>query len=521
VIRAVWSALRSPDYRREMRNYVKWVVRNRKIMPALRQALRGLRERPKYPAVPRAEGDAELAIRKHRFEWPDRERFAGSEADCLAMADVMVKWIRDNPPGGPGWDAYSASRRVSNWIIILSALEAFGDGYRPLRTVNESLDGHARFIRAHLERRGAATNNHLLANGAALYAAGAHLKNDPFLGDGREILQECMKTLFTEEGFLREGSSHYHLIACRNLIETLANARSAGDAVFTEEVNKRLLDALACIHFIIDQGYFHLFGDLSPDIDPAPLLSFIASMFPLSAIDRGSIAGISGAGLYRARNRDWSVFLNAHPEGFVPPGSHGHDDLLGFWLHHKGEPVLADAGRSTYAASPLGRWGRSVRAHNSLSIDGLGPSLVHAHNAHLPLLLAEYYTRPPEVGAKAEGAFTALMVRAAGFRRLHPPADVTRYIFLGHDRTVVEDRLDGTGRHDVEWYFHFHPRIDGEYRIEGPEGAEKIAARGLGGRDPMGWFSCRYGHAVPSTQVRFRERLDLPSTRRFEVKANE
>ena len=59
------------------------------------------------------------------------------------------------------------------------------------------------------------TGNHLANNGRGLFLGGLELSLDQWADVGGRILIEEGRRIFTSNGLLREGSSHYHLLVTR------------------------------------------------------------------------------------------------------------------------------------------------------------------------------------------------------------------------------------------------------------------------------------------------------------------
>lgn len=619
----------SPYHRREVGNYVRYVVRRGVLAGAAWQAIRGgvipggVAEPPGFPALssleragacgvidssdrfhalgflpignggedaqelpligkPPWEGwfdDPEDRLLAHRFGWVLPFLAAGASPGTVGrLLDLAGRWIEAFPSGdgAEGWDSYSVAERTVHWIFLLSAARVRGiDRASTLAAmVEESLRAHPGFLLHHLELRGASTNNHLINDARALYLAGLYLGEGRFGDVGREILRYGAREMFAPSGFLREGSTHYHVLLCRSFLEVLWAARASGDHELFEGLRGRVEGMTRCTGFLWAGVDLPLIGDVSPDFPPAfhagvPALG--AELLGLESIEgpaspgwhslfpegrarermadeedcpspkAGPIQAFSDAGYYRLAWKKWRLFLYANPLGLVPPWSHGHADLLGFLLYWEGTPLLVDPGRATYIDGPIGRYGRSARAHNGLMVDGLEPSVVHAHNGYTPTLLPGYYDHPASVLPEEKEDGVRVVVRCPGFGRLAPGLSVTRVLGLSGAGLRVEDEITGSGCHLVERFFHFHPAVEvsrdgggvlrcavpggGAFRLreeEADSGAVDTRKegsfslhRGEAGHSPMGWFSPRYGELQSSWTVAWRGRLSLPDRRRF------
>jgi hypothetical protein len=82
----------------------------------------------------------------------------------------------------------------------------------------------------------------------------------------------------------------------------------------------------------------------------------------------------SGFAVVRDRWHPEGLYLNVNygPYG----GGHSHNEALAFQMWAKGSPVAVDCGRGISYDDPLhGPWYKSVYAHNTVAVDGAGPSL--------------------------------------------------------------------------------------------------------------------------------------------------
>jgi hypothetical protein len=506
--------------------------------------------------------DPEHALAEHRFGWVPRLLAAGpSDAQLREAVDQAASWVRNHPPGEgtPGWDAYSVAERIAQWVLLASAVKRWGAAATPGAWLARSLAEHAGFLRAHLELRGAATNNHLINDGRALYLAGAFLGERAYESIGRELLGYGLRTMLTPSGFLREGSAHYHLLVSRTYLEVLALADACGDRSFQEEILERVVDMASRAAFLLGNGTLPLIGDVSPDAPPqffegVPLVGAIMAgarspappphaagwhrLFVSPAAESDTAGKISGAesfpdaGYHRLRATQPALTLYANPLGYVPAWSHGHADLGGFVLDWGGRPLLVDCGRATYGPTSLGRYGRSVRSHNAISLDGFEPIVVHAHNGFVTPMLPEYLGTPPRVAISEGDGRAELTLVHDGYARLQPGLVVIRsFAVTGHSVRII-DRVEGAGEHEIETFFHLHPSVSPtvvdqatvELRTEKIRlilrGSDVSAsaldvARGRRGERLAGWFSPMYGAAVPTATIRFTRRTMLPAQHEY------
>ena len=133
-----------------------------------------------------------------------------------------------------------------------------------------------------------------------------------------------------------------------------------------------------------------------------------------------------------------------------------------------------------------------------------------------------------------EGDETELHLDLVGFQRLGKGLQVSRRFHCGSDSLEICDEISGEGRREITTYFHFHPeweveeRGEAEYRIHREGGSVVLKridcgagfqARLLKGRrKPVaGWYSSRYGQAVPCWTLICKETASLPARNRYRI----
>lgn len=589
--------VRSPYHRREAYAYAHYVARRRVPIAAARRAWLTLRDaghRGTPPGLELAAGldgriapttmpvgprpqpaapitwsippdDPEMELARHRFGATAMLLAAGPSDEQLSDAVEQARaWSRAHPPtdGAAGWDSYSVAERIAQWVLLGSAASRWGapvPGGPPLSALVET---HAAYLHERLELRGEATNNHLINDGRALYLAGMFLGDRRHLSLGRELLRYGARTMLTSSGFLREGSSHYHLLLCRTFLEVLASADACADHELRDELAERVREMVGRAGFFVRTRALALIGDVSPDVPPefvrgVPLAA--AALLggggrPLPPDDRPGwhrlfaaaaasssdpplpprVESYPDAGYHRLSLGRAALTVYANPLGYVPAWSHGHADLGGFVLDWDNQPLLVDCGRVSYAPTSLGRYGRSVRSHNAISIDGFEPMVVHAHNGFATPMLPSYIGAPPTVHVADNGGDASLRLEHRGFGRIQADLAVERAFTVTGREVRIVDRVHGSGEHDVETYFHLHPSV--AVNVVAPDAVElEIDSRRLvlrrtdgapcaieptrarGGTQPAGWFSPRYGTAEAAVTLRLRKRVRLPARDEFVI----
>lgn len=491
------------------------------------------------------------------------ERYA---EECLAQLD---DWLRANPyPHGINWaSSLEAAFRAWSWLWALHLLS----GSRALTgaclgAITAGLAQHARYIAENLSTY-FSPNTHLLGEGFALFAIGLllpELKDAPAWRDtGRAIVLQQMERQVRPGGAHIEQSSSYHryalefflcaaLLAERNgcafpvsyerglhamlefSLETawpsgrqpmtgdadggqvlrlaprtpndhrpLLGVAAAwrGNAEFARAAGRPTEEAL----WILGPAAAEQFATTSPGELPA-----YSSVFRSS----GLVVQRSGSGP-RAR----CLLFDAGPQG-MDICAHGHCDALQIVCSADGVEWLIDPGTFVYTSSREWRdFFRSTRAHSTVTVDG--------RDQADPVDFFKWRSIPE---VRLERAWMLQGIDASiashnGYARL-PGGVIHRraVVFIKPNYWLVCDTIDGSGAHELEFFFHFAPGISLSL-IEGGALAAKGAERFLikscaagatlrileGSESPIqGWFSEDYGHRVAAPVLATQMKTSLP-----------
>lgn len=396
--------------------------------------------------------DTETLLALHRFAWIP---LLGDRVSPSLVAALWQAWAERfaTPSADWPWHPYTAAERAINILTFARRHGLPGVQADTLRL----LAAHGPAIAARLEYFGDHhSSNHLFNNGRGLYLLGLALGLPQCAELGGRILIEEAHRIFRPSGVLREGSSHYHFLLTRNVVETWLKAR-AHSAPEEETLRGFAAQALAVLPRLVLPGGLPLVGDISPDCPPSFLLGLSSGeggwIELLEAKDRAALTALnSGAvpldrlaadGWLRADIGPWSGLWHASPEGWSQMPGHGHQDCGGFELHFKGEPVIVDPGRGAYGDEGEAARYRSGTVHNLLSIDGTEP-----YPPNRPYYDSSFRARiggaPPVLTRETDG----VVLRNAGFSWLgHGP--VTRRWRFHKEALALSDTVEGRGRHKV------------------------------------------------------------------------
>lgn len=499
-----------------------------------------------FPAWDFKTDELEDGYALHRFEWLLPLLVStGSFHLASPIKTIVSSWIDQCSQNHerPGWDSYSISERCINWLYFLSLLDASTtDVCSFTEKVKKSLEEQIRVLKSQLEFRGAATNNHVINNARALYLTGLYLQDAEATRLGKIVATISGDAMFSPSGFLKEGSSHYHILLCRTYLELYWAAQHAGDDEFLEVLVPLVQRFLKASFFFMTEESLPLIGDVSPDyvtsfhakyVSPEKTESNWYSLYELQLKEfelmKGPCKGLvsyADAGYYRFKNDSYTVFIYVNPLNHIPAGSHAHADIGGFVMYWKDKPFLVDTGRYHYRDDSMGRYGRSVRSHNSISIDEKEPVVVHGLNGYPQLIHADYFQSAPVVRIENETSMCQLQIEYHGFSRYFRGTKIIRTFSFFETCLRIEDWISGEGCHQVESFFHFSPDVSVQsesqeihctldrqslqIRVESKNGIALIACRGMADSSPAGWHCPEYGQALPTWTVINHQKKTFP-----------
>ena len=400
--------------------------------------------------------DVETLLALHRFAWlPLME-----DSVDPAWVDILWQaWCVDygKPSDHWAWHPYTATERAVNILAFGRRHGLPGDSVQTLQV----LAAHGPAIADRLEYFGEHhTSNHLLNNGRGLYILGVELGLPEAARMGLAILTNEFDRVFSGDGVLREGSSHYQLLLARSYAEVWLAARrhSREETDTLEGFTQKILAATAAM---VLPGGLSVIGDISPDCSPR----WLAAMLPGGAggwLDRLTeddaraflelrqgvvptpVQAMGNAGWYRLEGGPFSMISHVAPGGWSHMPGHGHQDTGGFELHVGDEAVIIDSGRGAYGETGDAAYYRSGCVHNGLMVDGADP--YPPNRPYYDETFRRTVGGPiPRVDCSAD----TMTLSHHGFSRLSGVAVHERRWHVTGNRMTIEDRLDGSGRHDL------------------------------------------------------------------------
>lgn len=442
------------------------------------------------------------------------------------LASVVDDWISNNPPGSiDAWEPYTVSLRIVNWIKWFVA--AFGE-----RDVPEgwlySLYLQSAWLEKNIEQHLLA--NHYLKNAKALLFAGSFFSGadaERWLAAGTGILREEVVEQILGDGGHIERSPMYHSIVvedCLDALNLLQSNPELADTGLSDLLRRRTLSAMDFLNDIqAPDGQIPLFNDSAFHIarDPEQLFGYADAVlgYQRPAPAHGlSICRKADSGYFVIRDGKDALIIDCGDVGPDYQPGHAHCDTLSFELSLDGRRVVVDSGVYDYEAGEVREYVRSTRAHNTVEVDGMEQSEVWgvfrvARRAR-PLQGSLEQTGPDRV--RFEGAHD-------GYRRIG--GRITHRRIVDYDKQagwLIEDRLEGGGRHRIRSFIHLAPGLDLLARESGEsmtvtDGAGAAIATidlppGLAVSAETGWYFPEFGIRQENTVICFSGEVELPYT---------
>jgi len=468
----------------------------------------------------------------------------GYERYAAFLVRTLRHWIISNPVplgsnGGAGtsWETLTAAWRLREWIWIMGSLRSeptFDEEAR--RLVLRSIWEHARSLMDHKGH----PNNWIIVEAAALALAGMtfteFIEASEWKAEGLRRLEAELQKQFFADGVHYEISPLYHAICLEAYLEVLCAAevgriRLPDSFRTTVEQSTQYLASLCRPDFtwpsLNDSG--DVAGDytalmaMAGKVFKRPDLVWIGTKGRHGSPPPDTFRAFPDAGIVTMRS---GYEPDAHFLVFRagPPGAaHIHGDALSLDITAHGTPRLVDPGITTYAPTPHTDYYRSAVAHNTILIDGEGPS-----RSRMP-----FTQRVKPARSFLTWNRKGLLESATGICRdfvneKDGKCLVFRTVtFVNREYWVIRDDITGRGAHEVAVCWQFFPgRIEvngktGQVLCVDSQGAQFMLAS-LPGRiepaieistgiakPPRGWVSLR-GSDIPATHVLFGLESTLP-----------
>lgn len=378
--------------------------------------------------------------------------------------EYVENWIAHNRPFlGNGWEPYTTSLRIVNWIKWHISCDGLSE------QAIESLYVQARHLYSNLEYH--LLGNHLFANAKALLLAGLFFGGGEtldgvsgwpsrFYSKALEIIARELPEQVRDDGSHFEQSLMYHALFLEDLLDII-NASMAYGRPVPEQWNTmagRMMRYLRAMTH--PDGGLGFFNDAADGIaKTTEQLSEYLSRLGLDSDDstfsgagsRANLQVFADSGMVSASIGAWSLIIDCGPIGpdYLP--GHAHSDTLSFESSLHGTRLLVNSGTSIYGYCPERLRQRSTMAHNTLRVDHQDQSEVW-HGFRVARR-----ARPGKLFSYQDGEGIHVQGSHDGYRRFSSLGRHRRDWSITKDALEVSDLMEGSGAHDIEIYWRFHP----------------------------------------------------------------
>ncbi len=441
------------------------------------------------------------------------------------FVNQICDWIDNNKPKfGINWHCtMDVAIRVCNWILgyyFFKDSKGITDEF--LLKFLKSILIHGKHIRKNLEYSSKLTSNHYLSDIAGLVYLGTMFPEFKEATEWKDFgIQELVKEMKKQvypDGVDFEASTCYHrLVLELFFFSTLVvvindedfksnNYAEIAQKIFGKEYVQRLYKMFEFVlHALKPNGKMPQIGDNDSGrlyifakrevLDMRYLLTLGAIFFKEPKFKVGEfgfceevlwvfgekgyniwqnlgencLANIGSrafpnAGWYIMRNDKNYMIISCGPNGQNGNGGHCHNDKLGFELCIDGEVVIVDPGTYVYTPSPDARNKfRSTASHNTVMINDKEQNRFNRKNL---------FQMKDEAGAKCLKWKTGDKVdifigEHYGYKQLFQIVIHRREIkFYKKEGTLeITDRLEGTGKHNLEWNLILSPELKQKLEI--------------------------------------------------------
>jgi len=454
----------------------------------------------------------------HYFDYINQENI-----DNDVALDLMHDWINQNLVGaGNGWEPYTLSLRIVNWIKFISHTNLQGS---QLPQIYESLFLQVRFLFRRLEYH--LLGNHLFKNGVALMFAGNYFKGEEaecWLKKGVQIITEQVKEQVLDDGGHFERSPMYHVLILEDILDCLnlgqlAPCFAQTEAAFIKNKATAMLGFLADI--VHQDGEIPFFNDCALKIAPSPgrvfeyasSLGFLSTGSDITLKDPKAVTIVEQPdfGLYVMQNQTSRMIFDAGAVGpdYLP--GHAHCDTLSYELSIGGHRCIVNSGTYQYAGENRNDF-RATKAHNTVKIDG-----AEQHEIWSTFRVARRGYPMDLFLNKQDSDSIEFSASHSGFKRLPGKPIHKRLVCYKTDQVTVNDTIEGSGKHLAESFIHLHPDVeiinDAKNVLECKRSGVSFTIQPIDNLTfeiEKGWFSPEFGKKIETYILVLRKQAVTP-----------
>lgn len=365
---------------------------------------------------------------------------------------LVADWINNNPLGqGSGWEPYTTSLRIVNWIKW-----ALRGNALPSDAV-QSLAVQSRWLIRRLECH--LLGNHLFANAKALVFAGLFFEGEEaeyWLRAGIRILWSQIPEQILCDGGHFELSPMYHALAIEDMLDLVNIARAFGRDDLADDWAKRVPTMLDWLNAMSHpDGNVAFFNDTAIGVAPAneELFDYAMRLGFSRPAEPGALTTLSSTGYVRLSAGCAVVIADVARIGpdYLP--GHAHADTLSFELSLNERRVVVNSGTSVYGLGAERLRQRGTAAHSTVMIDGQNSSEVWSG------FRVGRRAKPFDVTIQQQGNTIVAVAAHDGYSYILGAPVHRRKWSLESNALTVTDRIEGWGRHRIDLFLHFAPGI--------------------------------------------------------------
>lgn len=384
---------------------------------------------------------------------------------------ILEHWVANNPLSTePGWEPFTASLRIVNWIFFLNQYDA----EIPPHLI-DSLYSQVQWLEKNDERHILA--NHYFENLKALLFAGCffyqHKANDGHAGKWlqrakREIIQQLHEQTLDDGGHY-ERSPQYHSLMLENYLDIYnlaSNNPGLFDGDFIEALIHTIQRSLVWLNDIVfPNGQIPLLNDSAFAVSPsASSLNTYADRLLVNQLKEAAVSSTlidkDPSGLYGLKTSADMLIMDCGEIGPDYQPGHTHCDFLSYELMLAGKRLIVDTGVYEYEPGEMRHYLRSTKAHNTVSVDGDEQSEIWGE-FRVARRAKKHFGRVERCdnSVKISGAYSGFYGDTWGWRPRfkHLRQANVKLVKDAIESIEVVDTLSGDGEHEVESYIHFHP----------------------------------------------------------------
>lgn len=369
------------------------------------------------------------------------------------------RWIKDNPSNvyGVGWDAYTLSLRIVNWIKFFSNEKSISK--REITSLIEQV----RFLNKSIEYHVLA--NHILENAKALIFAGLFFEGKEaqyWIDKGIKILEKELKEQILEDGAHFELSPMYHCIILDlvlDLYELSSTSSHSGHAAL-HKIRHLLEDTITKMsHWLKNvthpDGEIPYFNDSVIGVAQRPEYYLSRAQQLLSVNSSSHVSDViffKNSGYIKVSKKGFFLLFNCSDiKPSYQPG-HAHADTLSVELSYLNQRVFVNLGTSIYQAGQRRDLERGTKSHSTLEVEGENSSEVWSS------FRVGRRAKILQSNLNQDDGYLEMSGEHNGYRHLNKNLKHRRIIKFKDSSIKISDKLNchnyfGTSR------FHLHPDV--------------------------------------------------------------